>query len=90
MNRIKSIITSIIGLAGLATIFNRNVTAGHVTGAHPSAPAHLNKPSHKRGYRTGIKSVASSNNTRFGAGLKEHFDRTRKARSLSSAKKVAA
>lgn len=75
MNRLKSIIVGALLAAsqGIAAVFNRNVTAPHVTNAPKFAPAE----SRKRGFRTGIKGMASSNNTRYGATLKAHFDNQR-------------
>lgn len=79
MNRFKRILNSFFAAVGLAAIFNTNASAGHVTVAHPTGPNPLNIGRRNRGFRTGIKSVASSNNTRFGAALKFHFDQQRAA-----------
>lgn len=72
-----SIIARILMATGLAAIFNRNVTAPHVSVNHAAQnPITLVYRGRKPGYRTGIKGMASSNNTRSGSALKAHFDRT--------------
>lgn len=59
----------IVGVQSLAVRFNNNITMPAQRGDFipPAAPR-------KRGFRTGIK---STNNTEYGAGLREHFRKVR-------------
>lgn len=74
--RFSAITAAIIGMSlSIAATFNRNVTGPSIT----AGPVHV-RPSQNRGRRaftTGIKGMASSNNTRYGASLKNHFDSKR-------------
>jgi hypothetical protein len=85
-NILKSmLVAALLGVQGLASRFNTNATAPHVV---PGAPGGIER--RKRGFRTGIKGVANSNNTEFGANLKAHFDRQRFGTAARARKAVAA
>jgi len=53
-----------------AARFNAMMTPLHIAMALAEAT-----PARKKGFRTGIKGMKSSNSTSYGAGLKTHFDR---------------
>lgn len=73
----SKIISAIVGsLMGLAARFNMNVTHGHVQAAGP-ALAYIPSLRRSKGFTTGIKGIASTNNTQYGAGLREHFRQER-------------
>lgn len=70
-NLLKSLIVSaLLATAKLGATFNRNVTAPHLA-VQPI------RTRHRGGYSTGIKGVANTNNTSYGASLKAHFDAKR-------------
>lgn len=75
----KSIISRIIGaVVSMASAFNRNVTGPNIT----AGPVHV-RPVQTRGrrpFKTGIKGVANTNNTRSGAELKSYFGRRNNTR----------
>ncbi len=73
-NILKSLIVSaLLSVQSLASKFNTNVSAPHV-----KTQVYEPQPGRKKGYRTGIKGIANTNNTEFGANLKAHFDSKRK------------
>lgn len=86
LGRIKAhIITALLAArTSLASVFNRNVTAPHVAAAPIAAPRR------KKGFQTGIKGVASSNNTQYGYGLREHFAKARMTAIKAKARRTAA
>lgn len=74
-NILKSIIVgALLSIAGLASKFNTNASAASVQVGRAPATKNQRRPS----FRTGIKGVAGTNNTRYGAGLKAHFDAKRR------------
>ena len=58
------------GVTTLANKFNVNVTAPNIAEyhAHPALA-----PQRVRGFRTGIKGIAGTNNTKYGDGLRAYF-----------------
>lgn len=79
-----AIATVLIGVQTLAQKFNTNVTGPAIK----AAPVFATR--RKPAFRTGIKGIASTNNTRYGAGLRAHFQTAASRRAVAAYAKAAA